>query len=87
TVYWTLNAVLMDKPGRPGENRDVTIFDNTGKIAVQGKTNNQGKFSAELPEYQANGKDRIFFTPYTIVSGSSSITTDLNRNTDVILTY
>ncbi|HPM17887.1 MAG: hypothetical protein GT598_06140 [Bacteroidales bacterium] len=87
TVYWTLNAVLMDKPGRPGKNRDVTIFDNTGKIAVQGKTNNQGKFSAELPEYQANGKDRIFFTPYTIVSGSSSITTDLNRNTDVILTY
>ncbi|NMC38770.1 MAG: hypothetical protein GYA41_10650 [Bacteroidales bacterium] len=84
-VYWSLTIELSDKNRNPVRNREVIIYDKSGKIAVKSKTDDHGKIAAELPEYEVNGNKKVVLSPYTVKSGGKAIQIDLNRNKEIIL--
>lgn len=82
-VFWTLEIKLTDKTGKPLRGAEAIVTDSSGKVVLQATSNTQGEVRTELPEYFAEGKKKIYFSPYTIRSGKEKAEVDLKKNTEV----
>lgn len=69
TVSWNLAITVKEENGDAANNAGVTIIDNSGKVALKGQTDREGKISVELPEYAADGRNKKVFSPYTVITG------------------
>jgi hypothetical protein len=85
SVYWTLTIKIYDSKGIPAKNTDVIIRDKNNMVMLQAKTDESGKFSAELPQYKVDGKDKKATSPYTIIAGILKKEIDLDNNKEIIL--
>lgn len=85
SVNWTLKLLVADKAGKPVNNADVKIFDRNNNIVKEGKTDERGSVEAELLEYSANGKEKSYASPYSIVVGNNKKEVTLDRNSNITL--
>jgi len=85
SVYWTLTVKVTDAKGTPAKNADVTILDKNKAVALQTKTDENGKLTVELAEYTVDGKKKKVSSPYIITAGTLKKEIELDRNKEVIL--
>ncbi|MEX2235426.1 MAG: hypothetical protein WD824_24905 [Cyclobacteriaceae bacterium] len=85
SVYWTLDIELKDKKGNPLKNSVISILDKNKQNVASGKTDEQGKFTAELLEFKFANREKTFFSPHTIVAGKDKKEVLLNANTKVTM--
>ncbi|MBS1610609.1 MAG: carboxypeptidase regulatory-like domain-containing protein [Bacteroidetes bacterium] len=85
TVYWTLTVKVTDANRNAVKNADITIRDKNNNVVLQTKTDANGHLQTELREYEVNGKERKFSSPYIITTGSMEKKVELNRDTEIIL--
>jgi len=86
-VWWTLELVCTDKKGKKIAGSDVRILDKNGKEILKAKTNEHGTLSAELKEFSAEGKEKVYSSPYTVVVGKKKEKITLNQNKTIYLKY
>jgi hypothetical protein len=85
SVFWTLTLKIYDSKGGAVKNEDVVIRDKNNTIIIQTKTDENGRFSAELPEYSVNGKEKKASSPYTVIAGTLKKEIILDNNKEIIL--
>jgi hypothetical protein len=85
SVYWTLSITLRDLKNLPLKNTDITILNANNEVSYRSKTNEEGKLSAELPEYSVDGKNKKVFTPYTIKTGMINREIELIDDKEIII--
>ena len=76
---------VIDAKGTPAKNADVTILDKNKAVALQTKTDENGKLTVELAEYTVDGKKKKVSSPYIITAGTLKKEIELDRNKEVIL--
>lgn len=81
SVAWTLTLKLHDKNGKPLNNREIVITDKNNKEILRKPSDSNGTVKVELPEYIADGKEKTFSSPYTVIAGRKKIQTGLGKNT------
>lgn len=81
--YWTLQVKIGDKKGDPVKNGHVIISNKNGLVVLESKTDQYGRIKAELPEYPADGKEKIYSSPYTVRTRKMEKKIELNRNTEI----
>jgi hypothetical protein len=86
SVYWKLTVKVIDSKGVPVEHADVTIHDKSGSVALQTKTDFEGKVITELLQYHASGKEKNMASPYTIEVDSVSNEVELSCNKEIVFT-
>ncbi len=86
SVYWTLQVKVADVSGNPVANANLKIYDKSGSVAFQSKTDDKGGVEIELPEYHVNGKERRVFSPYVIDVAGSKMEVELDGNTEMVFT-
>jgi hypothetical protein len=52
---------------------------------MQSKTDDNGRLSAELPQYAVEGKEKKVLSPYTVIAGTLKKEIDLDNNKEIIL--
>jgi hypothetical protein len=85
SVYWTLIVKIHDSKGIPGKNTDLTIRDKNNIVVLHSKTDENGKFSAELPQYIVDGTEMKVLSPYTVRAGTLKREIELDSNKEIIL--
>ena len=70
---WTLTVKVLDKKGKPLQNRPVAVQDKEGKEVIRLKTDDNGSITTMLPEYRVNGKDKVECSDYTVMTGEIEI--------------
>jgi len=83
SVYWTLHLKVTDAKGSPQKNAQVIILDKANVVALQTKTDENGKLQTELLEYAVDGKEKKFLSPYTISMAGCEKKVELNKNMEV----
>ncbi len=84
-VYWRLNVRIYESDGNPVKDKAVVITDNQLNVVGQGKTNNDGLLSLELPEYEVDGQNRHVLSPYTVTCDKISKKINLTSNREVLI--
>jgi hypothetical protein len=79
TVSWTLNVNGLTSDD------EIQIIDKSGKEVPHQNSNKNGSLIMELPEYSVDGKEKTFFSPYTIIAGKKKKVVGLNKNSTVNL--
>jgi len=85
SVHWTLLVKVRDDKGSPLDNSEVTIHDRNRAVVTKGKTDENGIFKAELPEYEIDGKKRKDSSPYKIEAVGYIKEIELNRNKEILI--
>jgi hypothetical protein len=86
SVYWTLNINLHSKTGKIAENNiNIIVEDRNGRKVAEKRSGKKGSFSFELPEYEIDGENETWHSPYTITYGNQKKELDLKRNTQINL--
>jgi hypothetical protein len=85
SVYWTLNVLVKDKKGIPLRGKTVAIYRSSGEVALKAITGDRGEITAELPEYEVDGKKKIDYSPYTIIAGGQKKLVYLEYNKEIII--
>ncbi|MBL7762665.1 MAG: carboxypeptidase regulatory-like domain-containing protein, partial [Chitinophagaceae bacterium] len=85
SVYWTLTIKVTDTNRNVVKNADITIRDKNNNVVLQTITDENGHLQTELREYEVNGKEKKFSSPYIITTGSMEKKVELNRDTEIIL--
>jgi hypothetical protein len=84
SVYWTLKVNVVNANGVPVKNKNVTIRDKSGSVALQLKTNSDGEVTTELLQYHVNGKEKDIATPHTIEVDGINNKVELIGNTEFV---
>ncbi|HUU28247.1 MAG TPA: right-handed parallel beta-helix repeat-containing protein [archaeon] len=85
-VYWTLTVNLVDQDSKPLADLEVVIADKNGQEAARGNTDQSGKFSTELLEYEVSGRQKTISSPYIVKAAGKEETVVLNKNTELTIT-
>lgn len=85
SVYWTLTVNVVDKNGKAVKNTAVEIFDNDGSKLVAGKTDDAGKISKELMEYEYRDFIKTYKRPYEITVGDITRQVELDKTTEITI--
>ena len=83
TVYWTLQLKVTNEKGMAVKDAEVIIRDKKDSVVLQTKTGIDGSIQIELPEFAAEGKEKNFSSPYTIVASGTEKKVVLDRNTAI----
>jgi len=87
TVSWSLNLRIFNKSGISIPEADIIILDRNKKEVVHKPTDKSGLLQVELPEYHVDGKETIYHSPYTILTGKKKTDIVLKNNMKIDLVY
>jgi hypothetical protein len=85
SVYWTLKVKTVDKKGNPIVDNEVKIINKNGEEVGKGKTLKDGTITFELLEYSFKNTQKSYVGPYMVITGKTTETINLNKNTEVVL--
>ncbi len=83
SVFWTLRVTVSGPAGKPVSNETVRISDKDGKAVTETGTNENGEILIELPEYNFEGNEKHYSSPYTISVKGREQKVELDRNKTV----
>ena len=83
SVYWTLRVKLVGRLVKAAAGKEIQVLDREGNLAADGKTDQNGEFSAELLEYTLDGQKRMDSAPYTVKVDRLKKNVELKKNSEI----
>ncbi len=84
-VSWDLIIKLISSAGKQPDNIDVTVKSRNGRQFTGKMTGKKDVYNFVLPEYEIDGENETWHSPYTIIYGKQKMELDLKRNTQIDL--